>query len=85
VGIGSLQANRLSRLIPPEFGNMANISQLLLHGNYFEGPLPGTLTQLTKLQSFYFHNTNLCEPVDADFQEWLKGIERVESSGIACE
>jgi len=36
------------------------------------------------LDTFYFNDTNLCEPQDPDFQTWLAGILDVQGTGVAC-
>ncbi|MYC16406.1 MAG: hypothetical protein F4Y39_21980 [Gemmatimonadetes bacterium] len=46
------------------------------------GALPQSLSGLTKLEQFQFHNTGLCAPLDAAFQTWLQGIE--ETNGSNC-
>ena len=36
------------------------------------------------LTTFFFGNTNLCEPSDAGFQAWLANIEYLQRTGILC-
>ena len=82
-GLG-LYGNQLSGSIPPELGSMVNLQILLLMNNQFSGALPGSLTNLTNLATFWFHNTDLCEPADAAFQAWLAGISDLQSTGVIC-
>lgn len=39
------------------------------------GALPESLTGLTQLVHFYIRGADLCAPLDAAFQTWLRGIE----------
>ena len=79
-----LYANQLSGNIPWEISKLAKLRTLSLYWNQLSGTLPDDLINLTQLQSFDFHDTNLCEPQDAEFHAWLTGIEGVQSSGLTC-
>ena len=79
-----LSSNQLSGSIPPELGDLINLEDLRLNSNQFSGALPGTLTNLVNLDTFYFHNTDLCEPADAAFQTWLAGISDLSSTDVIC-
>jgi hypothetical protein len=35
--------------------------------------------------TFHFNDTDLCEPPDSDFQDWLGSINDVRSTGETCE
>ncbi len=75
--------NQLSGALPEELGNLINLEVLILNYNKLSGPLPQSLTSLTKLMSFSFgRGTELCAPLDAAFQAWLQGIE--ETDGPNC-
>ncbi len=66
--------NQLTGSIPPEFGNLENLYLLYVHDNEgMSGPLPLELTSLY-LDEFYWYSTDLCAPLDEDFQEWLESI-----------
>jgi Leucine-rich repeat (LRR) protein len=80
----SLGWNQLSGSIPPQLGNLTNLQYLELNSNQFSGALPGSLTNLTNLDTFWFNNTDLCEPADAAFQTWLASISNLSSTGIIC-
>ncbi len=80
----NLSANDLNGEIPAELGNLKKLQWLFLNSNSLTGSLPHELTQIPVdriwprgLQLFYFHNTDLCEPPDNEFQEWLADIGRV--------
>lgn len=45
----TLRSNYISGTIPPEIGNLSEISLLYLDNNLFTGPLPSTLGQLSNL------------------------------------
>ena len=62
---------------------MSTLSYLHINNNDFSGELPQTMTGLTNMQRFHFHdNDGLCAPKDDEFQDWLKGIRDVK--GDSC-
>ena len=69
-----LSRNALSGSIPSELSNLSNLTGLHLDQNTLTGPLPQSLTNLTNLKEFIFQDTELCAPLNADFQTWLQGI-----------
>ena len=78
-----LSGNALSRSIPSELGNLSNLADLRLDDNVrLTGTLPQSLTRLTNLKHFHFHNTGLCAPFDRAFHPWLRGIE--DARGSTC-
>ena len=53
---------------------ITTIQRLAINDNDFSGELPSTMTNLTLMRLFYFHdNAGLCAPADDDFQDWLRG------------
>ena len=51
---------------------ITTIQRLAINDNDFSGELPSTMTRLTFMRLFYFHdNAGLCAPADDDFQDWL--------------
>lgn len=76
--------NQLSGNIPSEIGNLTNLRDLNIRQSQLSGPLPKNLTNLTKLDTFRFNDTHICEPQNADIQDWLAGINDVQSSGLTC-
>ena len=62
---------------------ITTIQRLAINDNDFSGQLPSTMTRLTLMRLFYFHdNAGLCAPADDDFQDWLTGIRDVR--GDTC-
>jgi len=78
-----LDANQLSGPVPSSLGDLTLLDSLALNLNTLTGPLPMSLTNLS-LNSFYFHNTQVCEPPDATFQTWLDGIPNKGVTNILC-
>ena len=62
---------------------ITTIQRLAINDNDFSGDLPSTMTRLTLMRLFYFHdNAGLCAPADSDFQDWLTGI--LDRRGDTC-
>ena len=79
-----LYSNDLTGPIPPELGNLANLMGLLLHDNAdLTGPLPLELKGLP-LQLFFYHNTDLCVPVDESFRAWLGSVQNHRGTDVDC-
>jgi hypothetical protein len=74
----NLSHNQLSGEIPAELGELTALQRLNLGRNPLSGPLPRSLMNLP-LESFWFEDTSLCEPGDAEFQGW-KG--KVGATGL---
>ena len=67
--------NRLAGSIPAEFGGMTALLQMVLTDNpELSGPLPNSLTSLTKLALLLAGGTDLCASSDPRFREWLAGV-----------
>ena len=72
--------------IPAELGNLSRLELLYISDNNLTGALPQSLTGISGLESFHFHNNpGLCAPIDEAFQTWLKGIPEVQGSSCASE
>ena len=81
-----LGANRLNGEIPTELGDLSNLKLLYLSDNNLTGALPQSLTGISGLESFRFHNNSgLCAPIDEAFQTWLHGIAEIYGSSCAPE
>ena len=69
-----LQENNLQGSLPPEIGNLLELTELQLQGNSLSGPLPRNILQLKNLILFNFKDQELCAPQDSEFEAWLKSI-----------
>jgi hypothetical protein len=86
----NLYHNQLTGTIPTELSQLSNLQFLSLGVNELTGAVPVAFTNLTAMSeyrygSFYFDDTDLCEPSNADFQAWLGSIYQVLSTGVVCE
>ena len=79
-----LQNNKFIGTLPASLGNLVKLKYLAVPSNNFEGPLPSSLVNLAALQSLYFQATNLCEPTDSAFQNWLGTLPTLQISGFRC-
>ena len=78
----ALYNNNLSGRLPPELGDLGNLEHLQLQDNPdLEGLLPRSFLNLA-LGFFDIGGTDLCAPLDDEFQEWLGTIE--EAYGWKC-
>ena len=55
----NLTGNKLSGEIPPELGNLASLSLLILHDNQLSGEIPPELGNLASLQRLYLYINQL--------------------------
>ena len=80
----NLRGNNLSDpQILVGLSRITTLQRLVISTNNFSGELPRTMTALTLMHEFYFDKNNgLCAPADAEFQEWLTGIEKTR--GDTC-
>lgn len=80
----NLHENQLTSVFG-EIGNLTNLEFLDLHANPdLAGPLPASLIQFTELVSFYYADTQLCEPEDVAIQAWLGSIPDLSRTNILC-
>ncbi|OQY44950.1 MAG: hypothetical protein B6242_11570 [Anaerolineaceae bacterium 4572_78] len=80
-----IYGNQLNSL-PNGISNLTRLRDFKINNNpNLSGSLPLGLQNNAGMTHFYFNNTQLCEPQDADFQAWLGGVSNVQDSGIACE
>lgn len=80
----TLGSNQLSGTVPPELGNLSKLVALSLDNTQLSGALPQSLTGLS-LTTFWFDNTNLCEPGDAAFQAWLGTIANSRRTAVCAD
>ena len=82
-----LHFNSLEGEVPSSMGNLVNLDDLRVSNNNLSGPLPGELTNIPegRLEQFWFDETDLCEPPDDVFQEWLASIDDLRSTNEICD
>ncbi len=59
----SLEGNNLKGPIPPQLGNLANLTHLYLTDNNLTGPIPPQLGNLANLKVLSFQSNNLTGPI----------------------
>jgi hypothetical protein len=79
-----LPANELSGTVPKKIRRLTQLTHLDISGNDgLQEALPSTIVDLN-LTTLYFDGTNVCEPPDSTFQDWLAGIPDLKSTGVQC-
>ena len=75
----NLSGNRLSDLqILVGLSRITTLQRIAINDNDFSGQLPRSMTALTLMRLFYFHdNDGLCAPDDSEFQDWLRGSPEI--------
>jgi len=79
-----LDDNQLTGAIPAELGNLSNLEWLFLYSNQLTGAIPAEFTSLHSLYRFHFYDTALCEPQEAAFQAWIRGVSYWSGTGVLC-
>ena len=79
-----LSDNQLSGPVPPGLGQLSNLIYLELGINELSGPVPLSFIEIPALRSFTFNMTDLCEPDNPAFQQWLSEIKYVQSTNVLC-
>ena len=78
-----LSDNGLSGLLPRAMGDLGRLASLRIDGNALGGRLPLSLTALD-LAEFHYDGTDLCEPAEAGFRDWLDGIPSRRGTSVQC-
>ena len=78
-----LQGNGLSGGLPESVGRLAGLTTLRVGDNALSGRLPTSLSG-TPLRELRYANTDLCEPAEAWFQDWLAALPQHEGTGVEC-
>jgi|GEM_PF-1954834 subtilisin family serine protease len=73
-----VEDNQLSGAVPSGLGQLSQLGMLWLANNGFSGTLPQTLTNLSQLFSLRFDGTELCAPINQQFNDWLAGLQELE-------
>jgi len=77
--------NQLTSL-PPEIGKLVNLKKFRVENNpNLSGKLPDSLQNNKGMVSFLYTNTQLCEPTDTDFQDWLSSIKDLRNNGTVVQ
>jgi len=99
----NLSNNNLSGEIPETFANLGRVgpatvlTRLYISGNpELTGPIPMNFTEWdpTTMRSFHYYDTDLCEPDDPAFRQWLETLgeedpnpliyRSLKGTGITC-
>ena len=78
-----LSDNGLSGSLPGAIVDLGQLTSLRIDGNELGGRLPLSLTALD-LEEFHYDGTDLCEPADAGFRDWLDGIPSHRGTAVEC-
>ncbi len=78
-----LEGNRLAGRLPGALGNLPRMTVLRIADNALHDRLPLSLTALD-LEEFHYDDTDLCEPADAGFRDWLDGIPSHRGTAVQC-
>ena len=78
-----LSDNGLSGSLPGAIADLGQLTRLRIDGNELGGRLPLWLTALD-LEEFHYDETDLCEPADAGFRDWLDGIPSHRGTAVQC-
>ena len=78
-----LSDNGLSGSLPGAIADLGQLASLRIDGNELGGRLPLWLTALD-LDEFHYDGTDLCEPADAGFRDWLDGIPSHRGTAVQC-
>ena len=68
-----LTRNGLTGQLPSRLGELSRMKELRIGDNPLTGRLPLSLARLP-LREFHYGDTQLCAPVESDFQTWLDAI-----------
>ena len=79
-----LSSNGLDGTLPLDLGYLSQLKNLKLQDNQLDGRLPLSLRRLS-LSDFQFANTELCVPLELEFQTWLDGTVEFTGTGLSCE
>lgn len=79
-----LQGNSQGETNLTELCELTELVDLWLNDNpNLSGSLPSCLIKLTKIEKFYFNNTDLCVPTE--LETWIANIPDAQSSHKTCE
>ena len=78
-----LTRNGLTGQLPSRLGELSRMKELRIGENPLTGRLPLSLARLP-LREFHYGDTQLCAPVESDFQTWLNAITSHQGTGVEC-
>ena len=83
VTVLALSDNGLSGSLPGVIANLGQLASLRISDNELGGRLPLSMTTLD-LEEFRYDGTDLCEPADDEFRDWLAGIPTRWGTDVQC-
>ena len=83
VTVLALSDNGLSGSLPGVIANLGQLASLRIDDNELGGRLPLSMTTLD-LEEFRYDGTDLCEPADDEFRDWLAGIPTRWGTDVQC-
>lgn len=79
-----LSGNGLSGDLPSGLGSLARATSIRIDGNQsLTGRLPLSVAAVD-LDEFHYDDTELCEPADESFRDWLGAIPSLRGTGVGC-
>jgi len=79
-----LNGNQLTGSIPSILGDLSNLEALYLNNNQLTGSIPLSFVTLTKLFTFNFSETMICEPATDEFLTWKETVSFWNGTGVTC-
>ncbi|MEM7537502.1 MAG: hypothetical protein AAF639_35355 [Chloroflexota bacterium] len=76
--------NQLTGGLPSGFAQLTNLHILKLHNNNLSGVIPLSLTEISTMTTLTFAQTDLCVPIETQFQTWAVALDELSVSAYTC-